>query len=276
MESQKNRLYVPVFCVCFLTFFPPALASAQTSFDSPVLRSFEDLFPGLDDDQKKEVFSEAGFIRSADKNEGLQLHPAAGSDIDLLSAVMKTEPSFLAESLLIVPYSGRVLNKLDAYNALGRIEDLKGRLYHSFTRKADVPLFEEATRLKSAENNNPVPDPRPSSVIPSSETVYIRLKDVNFGNSYYRADIYTTTRGVIYNLTNYKNLSYLFFTVMKEGKFNAILYLEPLAEGMLVYSVAGADASDFAARKVNIPSAISKRLEVFIGWVSDNLKKVVY
>ena len=274
MESRKSRFYIPVFCVCFLTFFFPAAANPQTALDSPVLRSFDDLFPGLADEQKKEVFSEAGFIRSADKNEDLTLHPAAGSGIDLLGNIKGSRPSYLAESLKIVPYpAGKLLNKLDAYNALGRIQNLKGRLYHSFSRKAEVPLFEDAKRIESAESNNPIPDPKPASVLPPSETVFICLKDTNFGNSYYRADFTATAHGVIYNLTNFKNLSYLFFTVMKEGKFNAVLYLEALAEGMLVYSIAGADASDFVAGKVNIPSAISKRLDVFIGWVSDNLLK---
>jgi hypothetical protein len=58
---------------------------------------------------------------------------------------------------------------------------------------------------------------------------------------------------------------------MKEEKFLAILYMEPLTEGMLIYSMAGADASDFIASKIDIPSAISKRLAVFIGWIRDGI-----
>jgi hypothetical protein len=45
-----------------------------------------------------------------------------------------------------------------------------------------------------------------------------------------------------------------------------------LADGILVYSMAGADASDFIANRIDIPSAISKRLLVFMGWIKDNLK----
>lgn len=278
MKNPKNRLFLLVFCECFLAFVFPSPVSGQTSYGSLPLtsvysRSFDQLFPGLSEEQKNEIFSETGLIHSPKKDETLELIPAAGSGIDISGTVMKTKPSYLAESLLVVPYSTKVLDKLDAYNALGKIQDLKGRVYHSFTRKAEIPLFEDATRLESAKKTNPIPDPRPASVLPSSETVYLRLKDVNFGNSYYRADVSASVYGVTYSLTNFKSLSYLFFTVMKEEKFNAILYLEPLTEGMLVYSVAGADASDFIAKKVDIPSAISKRLEVFIGWVSDNLKK---
>ena len=239
---------------------------------STSLRSLDDVFPFLDAAQRSAVLSEEGIIRSTRKNEPLILFPAPFSGIDLKTSVMKSQPSYLAESLLVVPYSGRTLSKLDAYNALGRIRDLKGRLYDSFTRNTSIPLFEDATRIESTKKTNPINDPPPAASLPISETVFIRLKDVNFGNSYYRGEVSISSNGVTYNLTNFKSLSYLIFTVMKEEKFSAILYLEPLKEGMLVYSVAGADASDFIASKVHIPSAIEKRLAVFIGWIVDSLK----
>ena len=260
----KKLLTARFFCiVCFLV---PLTVTADP------LRSINDIFPGLVENQIKEIFSEKGFIHSYEKNQSLKLVPAPDSGIALQSAVMKTKPSYLAESLLVIPYSGRTLTRLDAYNALGNIRDLKGRLYNSYTKKETIPLFEEATRIESPKKTNPVSDPLPSLTLPSSETVYLRLKDVNFGNSYYRGDVSISPYGVSYTLTNFKNLTYLFLTVMKEEKFTAILYMEPLTEGMLIYSVAGADATDFVAGKVNIPTAISKRLAVFIGWIADSLK----
>ena len=266
INAWKKTAIIACFCIGF--FFFPASAKADP------LRSFDDLFPGLGESRKKEIFSEDGLIRSLKKNESPELLPAPGSGIDLRSTIMESKPSYLAESLLVVPYSGKTLNKLDAYNALGKIRDLKGRLYHSFTKNAYIPLFEDATRIESAKKTNTsIPDPQPATTLPLSETVYLRLKDVNFGNSYYRGDVSISPYGVTYKLSNFKTLTYLIFTVMKEEKFNAVLYMEPLAEGMLVYSMAGADASDFIANKIDIPSAIEKRLAVFIGWISDGIKK---
>ena len=267
--------------LCLLSFFPLTGANAQSSAVGPnqavssqLTRSIDELFPGLSQSQKDGIFSPGGLIQSHKKNEALLFVPAPGSGIDLLSAVMGTNPSFFAESLLVVPYQGKTLDRLDVYNALGRIRDLKGRLYRSFTRNAEVPLFEDATRIDSVQKNNPIPDPQRSMVLPLSETVYIRLKDVNFGNTFYRGDISTGPYGVTYKLSNSKNISYLFFTVMKEGKFTAMLYMEPLAEGMLIYSMAGAETSDFVSGRIDIPSAISKRLGVFIAWISDGLKSL--
>jgi hypothetical protein len=258
LKKKKSVLFWAV-----LLFLVPAFLEA---------RSFDEIFPYLGEDLKARVFSTEGLIRSLEKIEDLSFLPALSSGINLIDGIMEKKPSFFVESLLVIPYGGRNLKVLDAYNALGRVGDLKGRLYHSFTRGADIPLFEEATRLESDKRNKPVPDPSPSAFLPASETIYIRLKDVNFGNSYYRADIRTHSRGILYSLSNYKTISYLIFTVMPEEKFSANLYLEPLDEGMLVYSLAGTDVSDFIANRIDIPSAISKRLAVFIDWISAGIK----
>ena len=258
-----------------LVFTLPPAAPSQTSPENQLsrLRSFDELFPGLVEEQRKEVFSEGGLILAPRTNRSLQLIPAPGSGIDLHSTVLNRGPNYFAESLLVVPYPERTLTTLDAYNALGKIRDLKGRIYHSYSRDAEVPLFEDATRIESIQRNNPIPDPQPATVLPASETVYLCLKDVNFGKSYYRGDISTGAYGITYSLTNIKSLTYLFFTVMKEEKFSTVLYIEPLAEGMLVYSAAGAAASDFMANRISIAGALEKRLAVFIDWLRDGLNR---
>jgi hypothetical protein len=249
----------------FLMFLVPVFTEA---------RSFDEIFPFLGEELKAQAFSEVGVIRSMERIEDTAILPVFSSGINLIDKIMEKKPSFFVESLLVIPYGSRELSVLDAYNVLGKVRDLKGRLYHSFTRDADIPLFEDATRIESNKKNKAIPDPAPSAVLPPSETVYIRLKDVNFGNSYYRADVQTSPHGITYNLANYKTITYVIFTVMPEEKFQASLYLEPLDEGMMIYSVAGTDVSDFIANRIDIPSAISKRLAVFIDWVSDGIKAI--
>jgi hypothetical protein len=268
----RNRFIVLLFYSFLLFIFLPASIAA----DDNSLRSFGELFPSLGEGQKKEAFSEEGTIRTVKKNEALEFLPAPNTGIDLYGTVMRSNPAYLAESLLVIPYQGKVFTRLDAYNALGKVSDLKGRLYHSHTRDAYVPLFQEATRLENAKSSKAVPDPLPSRELPNSETVFIRLKDINFGNCYYRTDFSVTPFGLTYKITNTKNITYLLFTVLREEKFTSILYLEPLTEGMLVYSMAGADASDFISGMVDIPSAISKRLMVFLSWINDNLTIIKY
>jgi hypothetical protein len=51
------------------------------------------------------------------------------------------------------------------------------------------------------------------------------------------------------------------------------LYIELLNEGVLLYSIAGADISDFLATRIHIDSAITKRLDVFTAWAAEGMYK---
>jgi hypothetical protein len=264
-------------CLFAVLFTAPAAAQEPDSASQPIeeedgRRSFSKLFPGITESQRKAIFTEEGLIRALGKNQALELLPSPDSGIDLAGPILAKNHPYHTESLLVVPYSEKIFNKLDAYNALGNIRGLKGRLYRSHSRSAEVPLFEDATRVESAKRNRAIPDPEPAGELPFTETVHIRLKDANFGNTYYRSYMYQSLYGINYTLTNYKNFNYFIFTIMKEERFSAALYMEPLIEGMLVYSTAGADASDFIASKVDVPTTVAKRLAVFVGWLRDGLK----
>jgi hypothetical protein len=249
---------------------------ALLSLSSPLfaeLRSFEAVFPGLPAEIRTAVFSEGGYIKSSEI-AGFSLvggEDAARFDPRVRSAVLDTKPPFVVEALRVIPVTPNTVSLLDVYNALGKIRALKGRPYFSDTRQKQVPLFEDATRLESAKKSTPVPDPAPASAVPPVETVYIRLKDANFGNSYYRGDITTDQYGLRYRLSNNRNIYFLFIPVIKEEQFTAQLYFEPLAEGVLIYSIAGAHVSDFVSSKIDMPSAISKRLAVIIAWAAEGI-----
>jgi hypothetical protein len=236
------------------------------------LRSFGDLFSGYDAKQKEEIFSPDGIMRTSEDSYILRYLPPALSVIGIEESVKERHPSFLVESIIVIPFDRNPPDLLGVYNSIGKVRGLKGRTYSSFTRKSEVALFEDATRIESARKFNPVEDPPPAWALPGGETIFMRLKDVNFGNSYYRADISFTRHGLVYNLSNFRDLSYLFIRVIKTDNFFARFYMEPLAEGVLLYSVSGADVSDFVAKQVDMPSAVVKRLRVITGWVIDGLK----
>jgi hypothetical protein len=239
-------------------------------------RSIDDIFPGIAPAVRQAIFSNDGYSKSAENiprsslvGSGQDGAFTSGIDRGIIESVFANKPAFLVESIKVIPGSGYSL--LDVYNALGNIRGLKGRLYNSFTRNERVPLFEDVTRIEGPQKNNPVADPPDASRIPLSETIYMRLKDANFGNSYYRANITLFDRGLCYNLTNNKNISYFFITVMKEERFTMQLYFEVISEGVLIYSLAGADVSDFVSSRVDMSSAINKRLSVIISWAAEGI-----
>jgi hypothetical protein len=250
----------------FVPFFFLTLSSLAAQ------RSFDEIFPEASPAVREAAFSKEGFYRSTEKIQRSALIGSGRSAIDpqIIETIFQKQPSFLVESILVIPGKADVLN---VYNALGKIRGLKGRLYHSATRNENIPLFEDVTRIESAKKNNPIPDPAPASRIPSSETIYMRLKDVNFGNTYYRGDMTLVPHGLRYSLSNNKNVTYFFMPVIREEKFNVQLYFEPITEGILIYALAGADVSDFVASRVDMPSAIGKRLAVIIAWVAEGISR---
>lgn len=260
--------------ICFFSIFIllSIPANAQTASAGEV-RSLSDFFPNLSPAVREAAFTANGYRKSFGKMPPSMLIGSSqnGMNNQIVDTVLKKQPGFLIETILVIPDTEGKFTLLDAYNALSKTRSLKGRLYHSFTRNESVPLFEEVTRIESEKRNVPIDDPAPALKIPSSEIIYMRLKDVNFGNSFYRAEMTLDQRGIRYSLTNNKNLTYLVVPVIKEERFIAQLYFEPIAEGILIYGLAGADVSDFVASKIDMESAISKRLAVIIAWVAEGI-----
>jgi hypothetical protein len=234
------------------------------------LRSFSDVYPGLGAEQREKAFSPDGLNFSGKGSGGLNILPRTSGNPEIASLITGKKPSFIVESLRVI--SGKQAGLLSIYNALGKIHSLKGKVYHSFTRDKDIPLFEDATRIESPKRMNAVNDPPPAAVVPVSETFYARLKDVNFGNCYYKIALSSNNRSILCDLGNFKTIYYGFFPVMKETNITVIFYVEPVAEGLLVYSVSSAEVSDFVAGKIDIPSALRKRLDVIIGWMLDGTR----
>jgi hypothetical protein len=240
----------------------------------PGKRSFNDILPGIAPLVRQAAFSNEGYFKSAENvSRSSLIGSTGGIDPQIIDSIYAKKPGFFVESIKVVPDAEGRRSLLDVYNALGNIRGLKGRLYESFTRNEKIPLFEDVTRIEGPRKNTPVADPPAASRIPVSETIYMLLKDANFGNTYYRGDITLFQRGLRYNLTNNKNISYFFITIIKEERFTVQLYFEVISEGILIYSLAGADVSDFVSSRIDMASAIGKRLSVIMSWATEEIAK---
>jgi len=256
---KRTILFILIFTLCVI------FAHGQP-------RSFDDIFPSMDKNIRDSVFTSSGYYRSGGAARGFDIL-GAGTQIDpqIIDIVLVNKPNYLAESILVIDVKQRAINILDIYNALQNIRDLKGRLYNSYARKQSVPLFEDATRIRDEKQTTAIPDPPPAASVPEAETVFVRLKDANFGNTFYRGDMVLVQNGLRYSLTNFRPIMFLVVPVMKEGKFFAQLYIEPILEGVMIYSIAGGEVSDFVSSKIDMDSAIAKRLNVITAWAIDGI-----
>jgi hypothetical protein len=240
-------------------------------------RSFDQIFPRLSPAARTEAFSSGGYYRSFGRTTPSALAGSGQNSVDpqIIQTLFSKQPGFVVESVRVIPGTAGEYSLLDVYNALGKTRALAGRVYHSTTRNEYVPLFEEVTRIESARRNTAIADPSPVSVVPRSETIYLRLRDVNFGTSFYRGDMTISRNGLSYSLSNFKSLTYLLIPVIREEKFTAQLYFEPITEGILIYGLAGADVSDFVSSRIDMASAISKRLTVIVSWVAEGIVRKI-
>jgi hypothetical protein len=249
-------------------FEAPPLILEVPGFES---RSFDDIFPGLSRGEKLNVMDKGGVRYAFEKNNTPMMIPAPDSGIDLLTSVMSRKPSHIIEALVVVPYIKRELDFLDIYNALRRIKNIQD---HTITvRGNNVKLFVDTTRIESAQRRRPVPDPPRADTLPFSETMYLRFVDQNMGDIYIRGDISISLYGITYSLTNFRDVSFSIFRIMKAESFSTVIYLEPVKEGILVYSMSGLYIPGFIAHRVNLTPNINYRITALFNWISDGLRE---
>jgi hypothetical protein len=243
-------------------------------FEVPVFepRSFDDVFPDLSASNKRRVRSASGLRYSFEKDGEATIIPAPDSGINILeNFVMTKKPSHVIEALVLIPYDKRELDMLDIYNALGQIKDIKN---HTITANNNsYQIFKDTTRLDNARTRKPIEDPEPVKMLPLSETMYIRFTDTYIGELYLRGEISFSLYGVTYSMTNFRDVNYSIFSIMKAERFSAIIYLEPVKEGILIYSASGLYLPSFITKRLNLTANINNRITVLLRWITEGLKR---
>ena len=262
MKAMKEKFIKT--CLFLFLVFPAPMLEAQP------LRSLFDLFPNLSDGQIYSIFSENGIRNVFLAGEPPHFSPASNSRLDILSIIIKKKPTRIVEALRVVQYGEKPLNKLDAFNVIGRISVISR---YTHPQSKNPIIFQESSRVEG-KRNKPIPDPPPAKALPSSDTIYFYLKDASIGNTYLRGDFSDSGYGITYNFTNSQTIWFLIFPVMSAEKFSMILYAEPLKEGMLIYGMAGIDIPDFIAEMFQLYSSINRRVSVFLNWLSDGFKAI--
>lgn len=251
-------------------FFFFLLVLGPVFYPAAQQRSVRDIFPAIRTAQLNEAFSSDGYLYSGTAAENLTLNPRTGESLQIAKTSLG-KPGFFVEALRIVPRRG--VSLVQVYNSLQRIRLLKKQLYHSATRDRYIPLFSDAVRIEGPGRlRSFLPDPFPVSRAPFRNLMYVRLTDANFGHCYYDILLSTDSRAVLCKIQNFKSVTFGPIPVMRERTFTALLYIEPVEEGLAVYCLAGAEVSDFIAKHVNISSALKKRLDVIVAWILDGLR----
>ena len=234
------------------------------------LRSFDELFPGLLNSHRRIAMSSSGLRSSYEKGGYPLLVPGQNSGIDLSSSVMEKNPSHIIEALFLIPYDGRELDLLDVYNALGRIQNIKDQTLPA-RDGTSIAIFKETTRLESDQRRRAVSDPLPALLLPFSETMFLRLTDAYIGNLYLQGDMSISRYGITYSMTNFRDISFALFPVMKAQRVSINIYVEPVKEGIIIYSMSGIYLPEFISKRINLSSNINNRITILKNWITEGL-----
>ena len=252
----------------YLLFEAPPLIVEVSPITEP--RSFDDVFPGFPPSMKARTMSSAGLRHSFEKDGSPMMLPAPDSGIDLLSSIIKKTPSHIIEALVVVPHGRKELDLLDIYNALGRIKKLKE---HSIPINGrDFYIFMDTTRIESPRNRKPIPDPPPAKILPPGETMYLCFTDSYMGDLHIRGDISVSLYGITYSMSNFTDIRYSLFRIMRAERYSTVIYLEPVNEGILIYSVTGFYLPGFIANRISLTPNINVRISALISWITEGLR----
>jgi hypothetical protein len=262
-----------------------ALAAAAASASESALaaepdnksRSFKNIFPTL----TKEIISGAsednGYYNiiegESEESYPFKIIPSPKYGIDFNETVVKNHPDVIIETLRLIPYKEKKITITDIYNAVINLRSLQGREYFSHTRQRSIPLFEYVTRIESMKHKKELDDPLLLESYPEHVDVYIKLRDANFGTCYYRNVVDANPISISCVLSNADTLNIFFVPVIKTGNLEIHFFMEPVAEGLIMYAVTGVRMEKLAAHYVDVPSAIEKRFNVIVGWIVDGIGK---
>jgi hypothetical protein len=252
--------------VAALALVLAALAGSGTAWAE---RSLSAVFPKLDPAALAQARSQDGYSATGDSSP--RFLPSGEAAAIIAKALEGRESSFLVETLTIVPGKAAA-SKLDLFNAITRYRGLSGVTYSSKSKGEGSVLFNEVTRIADLRKATPLPD-LPAASLPASAEQYIRLKDANFGTSYYRVRLDTSPPGIVFAMSNARSLDYFFIPVVAADRLFCIFYVEQASEGLLIYSVSGGKVSGTAAKQVNISSAVRKRAMAISGWLVSSLER---
>jgi len=233
-------------------------------------RSFDEIFPGLTRTQKRNARTATGLRHAFEKDEPPMFLPAENSGINLIDFVMDKKPSHVVEALVLIPYDKRELDMLDAYNAMSGISLIKDQTIPY--RNSQYQVFKDTTRLESAKNRKPIPDPAPADTLPYSERMYLRFTDTTIGEIFLQGDITPGLYGITYSMTNFRDVNYTIFKVMKAEKFSAVIYVEPVKEGVVIYGMSGLYLPGFIVNRMNLPSNMNYRITALLNWIIHGLR----
>jgi len=187
------------------------------------------------------------------------------------------DPNIVVESLRLYKKPSSQGNwtaseRTELFNGIVALSTLKGIEYFSKSRNRMHLLYESSTIIDGPVNKNPRPDPV-FGTPPAELNVYVRQKDLTFGDNVYEANYYSGESSFIVLLDNVTALSYGLVTVVGKNKFKTVVAIFDCGPYLLVYAASMAKASMLPGMKQRAGESISNRANALLLWFTQKADK---
>ena len=246
----------------------------------PAVRGFsQPLESLLPEDLAKQLLQTGAIDRERFDTAALGMAPRDPALEALLDSARRgIDPNITVESLRLYkkPSSQKTWSdseKTELYNGITAVSTLKGLEYFSKSRNAMRLLFETSTVIDGPATKKNMPDPVYRAP-PSEMSMYVRQKDLTFGDNVYQFTYYAHQSSFIVIQENVTNLTYGVVTVIGKNKLRSAVAVFDCGSYLLVYAASMARASMLPGMRQRAGESIFNRANALIGWFALKVDRV--
>jgi len=194
------------------------------------------------------------------------------------------EPNILVETLSLYqrPQSSRQTadttgwnldEQTGIFNQLTALSTLTGIQYYSESRKAMRIFYESSTVIDDPVKKKPQPDPT-FAVCPDSLSLYVRQKDLTFGDNIYRFEYHTGADIIFFSQENLSSMNLGIIPAIGKNKFRTVMAVIDAGDSLLIYSAAMAKTASVPGMGDRIGSSFTNRVKAILKWFVGRTDKV--
>jgi hypothetical protein len=182
------------------------------------------------------------------------------------------EPSFLVETLRVYHKpSGASFpawsetERSALFNQCLALSTLAGLEYYSESRKRMRTFYETSTVIDSPETKRPLPDPAYDTP-PVSALLYVRQKDLTFGDNIYRYEYRALSDALLFTQENLTTLSLVLIPAVGKNRLRSVVAVFDAGADLLVYMLSAAKAASLPGLNERVGDSFSNRADAILRW----------
>lgn len=191
-------------------------------------------------------------------------HPAVAGLRSMLAA---ESPDVIVEALFSwkKPTAAGDDDLLSIYNIMRAIGSLEGIEYWSESRGKMRLFYERSTLVSGPDGKVAVPD-RPMEILPASERLYARQKDLSFGDNVYRIDLVSGSDWILFTSVNLTTMRYGIVPVAGPEKMSVRVLVINADDAVLFYAVSSARAAMVPGMRGKLEDSFGNRAAAIYAW----------